>query len=226
MSIFYPLLKAEGLIDDIEAAGLPDPLSNRAFHQQILHEMIHAGMDLVRCLRQQTTDAILDRRTPPDNALAFERIARAVRRSIMLAARLDEYEPPASPATHPAPARPQAGAPHAPPPEAQDRPEQPDPADERPEPQAPADNDEDQPEPEDELDDEPLANRPVPEQIAALRRDLGLPPLAHPPLAQPALAQPALTQPARAHPPNAPSTPRPPTNAPPFGPGAPPPTPS
>jgi hypothetical protein len=126
--------------------------ADKAFYRAILHEMIHTGISLIRTLEFNTVANVTEGDAPPaDAALSYERLTRAVRRTIMLAEKL---------------ADPQPGAPNAPAP-----PPEPSPAGAPPQEIL----DHDRP---DDLAEEAPSNRPIAEQIAALRRDLGLPPIA------------------------------------------------
>ena len=71
------------------------------YYRDVLHQLIDMGLDLARQLHQQaTTQAPAPDATPaPDPAFAFDRIARAIRRTVALARSL--AEPPA--AEHAAP---------------------------------------------------------------------------------------------------------------------------
>jgi hypothetical protein len=67
------------------------------YYRQVLHELIDMGADLARALHKQVTSAP----TPdpaaapaPDPAIAFDRIARTIRRTIALARKLAEPAPP------------------------------------------------------------------------------------------------------------------------------------
>ena len=77
------------------------------YYRQVLHELIDIGTDLARILHAQAKAAVAAETPaePPAEALqpappqtppldtAFDRIARAVRRSIMLARTLEHFAP-------------------------------------------------------------------------------------------------------------------------------------
>ena len=196
MSILLPLLIEKGLIDDPETAHLPTAQDVSDFQQHILKELITHGLGLVRCISQNATNAVYDREPLPDTALAYERICRAVRRTIILSNKLDDPSTTTAEGcaadAQPQPAKtpvPRTHASKTPTPEPttpetidRDRPEPPEPSHETFE----SDHEpafEDETDRQDDLDAEnPDADaptdRPIPEQIAAIRRDLGLPPLA------------------------------------------------
>ena len=87
----------------------PDPgqqAEDTQFYRQVLHDLINMGTDLARILHTQTVAhaqaALKDCSPPeplPDHTIPFDRIARAVRRSIALARTLNQ---PAAPARTPA----------------------------------------------------------------------------------------------------------------------------
>ena len=103
------------------AANQNDPgqqAADTGYYRQVLHDLIGMGTDLARLLHGQATtqaqpaqQAANPHPTPPtvptpDIIAAFDRIARAVRRSITLARSLAEPVPPANdPAQHRAAAR-------------------------------------------------------------------------------------------------------------------------
>ena len=150
----------------------------------VLHELIHIGTDLARLLHQQAVAhaqaAVQGRASfepPSDHTVAFDRVARAIRRSITLARSIAQ---PAAPAHTPAQPRTAARlTPH----DAADATSRPPPPPATPEgdgAQPPNAGLRDRPEAPDRDDD--VTTRPVAEVIAEIRRDLGLatPPAAHP----------------------------------------------
>ena len=75
-----------------------------AYYKRVLHELIDLGADLARIVHAQAkcrTEAATAARPPiqaandrfPDPAVAFDRIARTVRRTILLVQKLDEPAP-------------------------------------------------------------------------------------------------------------------------------------
>lgn len=161
----------------------PTQPQDRAFYRAVLHEMINAGIDLVRTIELRAVNATVAGDAPAlDAALSFERITRAVRRSIMLAEKIAE-PPTTSPPTPTSPQPP-------PPPNRgptqtreRDRPESPDteddeefdhdrapdsPAPDAPTHETPTHDTEDN----DGVPDDALAHHTIPVQIAAIRRDL------------------------------------------------------
>ena len=157
---------------------------DRAFYRAILHEMIQAGIDQIRTIQfRASTSAIEGRQYPADTAIGFERVTRAVRRTIMLAEKLAE-----TPLhTEPKPAKPTRPNPT----------DSPEPPESDAEPNAePDDRDRDR--------DDAQSRLPIPQQIAAIRDDLGLPPLpecgrparpTEPKPTRPTTPKPTLTQP-------------------------------
>ena len=91
----------------------PDPIQqaeDAQLYRYVLHKLLHLGTDLIHILQAQATahaHAAMQEPTPPkpstDQAIAFDRIARTIRRTIALACSLNE---PVAPAPgHTAPAR-------------------------------------------------------------------------------------------------------------------------
>ncbi len=77
------------------------------FYLQVLHELINMGTDLARAVHQQATaepaaDATPTTTAAPDPTIAFDRIARTIRRTIVLARHVAEPLPEraASPDAH------------------------------------------------------------------------------------------------------------------------------
>jgi hypothetical protein len=71
---------------------------NTGFYLQVLHELINMGTDLARAVHQQATaepaaDAAPTSAAAPDPTIAFERIARTIRRTIALARHVAEPLP-------------------------------------------------------------------------------------------------------------------------------------
>jgi hypothetical protein len=76
----------------------PDPQSDPAnqaehtqYYRRVLHELIDMGMDLARQIRAQAATPSVA--PAADATIAFDRIARAIRRSVNLARHLDEPVP-------------------------------------------------------------------------------------------------------------------------------------
>ena len=69
------------------------------YYRDVLHQLIDMGLDLARQLHQQATTPTPDAAPDPAFAVAFDRISRAIRRTVALARSL--AEPPA--AEHAAP---------------------------------------------------------------------------------------------------------------------------
>jgi len=181
--------------------------SDKLRYRSILHDMLHAGVGIVRTLELRSANATMDGTNAVIEAAAsYERVTRAMRRTILLATKLTDPNPqPAKhardPAAQPAPAQPQPSQRPARESTERDHPDRPDPLDDAPaEPARPPTHDsqddldplEDEPEPDDAPDDDqdpleaeahagPLDLATIPAQIAALRIDLGLPPLPDPP---------------------------------------------
>ncbi len=88
----------------------PNPASQRdedaQYYRQVLHELIEIGTDLARIVHRQATPEAQQRSQPrhpaPDPTIAFDRIARTLRRTIALARKLTDPAPP-SPAERRAP---------------------------------------------------------------------------------------------------------------------------
>ncbi len=83
----------------------PDLASQRdedaQYYRQVLHELIEIGTDLARAVHRQATSAHSAEAAPagtpqPDSTIAFDRIARTLRRTIALARKLSEPARPAS----------------------------------------------------------------------------------------------------------------------------------
>jgi hypothetical protein len=81
----------------------PNPLGQRdedaQYYRQILHALIDMGADLARAIHRQATPEPTAApepapAPPPDPTLAFDRIARAIRRTIALARKVSEPTPP------------------------------------------------------------------------------------------------------------------------------------
>ncbi len=150
----------------------PDPgqqAEDAQLYRCVLHELIHIGTDLARLTHQKAVahaQAALQNATPStpheDHAAAFDRIARAIRRSIALARTLTDPPPPAPApraARTPTPQRPEdAPIPSATP---------------EPDTDAPTTNHRDRPDAPDQDDD--VTNRPIAEVIAEICRDLAVP---------------------------------------------------
>ena len=171
----------------------PDPgqqAEDAQLYRQVLHELIHIGTGLARALQAQAiahAHAAMQDPTPPkpstDQATAFDRIARAIRRTITLARSLSELPAPARTPAHPGAARrptpPEAGQGAARYPDAlpghgdAEAPAETPSADLRDRPETPdrdaPDRDRDGPD-----RDEDDTGRPPAEVIAEIRRDLGL----------------------------------------------------
>ena len=61
------------------------------FYRRILHDIIQMGADILRVLHWQATQPDLNpTAAAPDPSVAFDRVARAVRRTVALARKLDE----------------------------------------------------------------------------------------------------------------------------------------
>jgi len=99
-------------------AHLEDPSGQQAadtqFYREVLHDLIIMGTDLARIVHAQAAAApqpapqppAPNPAPPPDLTIPFDRIARAVRRSVALARTLSDPAPPArDPAQHRAAAR-------------------------------------------------------------------------------------------------------------------------
>ncbi len=97
------------LTDPADRAS-PTPVSQRdedaQYYRQVLHELIELGADLARTLHRQAaaTPAAAPEPAParalqPDPSIAFERIARTIRRTIALARKLSDPTQP-RPAAH------------------------------------------------------------------------------------------------------------------------------
>ena len=96
----------------------PDPIQqaeDAQLYRHVLHKLLHLGTDLIHILQAQATahaHAAMQEPTPPkpstDQATAFDRIARTIRRTITLARSLNEpaAPAPAHTARHSAAARP------------------------------------------------------------------------------------------------------------------------
>ena len=70
---------------------VPPPADDTAFYRDVLHELIGLGMDLARALSQQAVAQAEAGQAPaPAACVAFDRVCRAVRRSVMLARRVAE----------------------------------------------------------------------------------------------------------------------------------------
>jgi hypothetical protein len=74
----------------------PEPMSpaqraaeDAAYYRRVLHGVIDAGADMVRVVQLQATAEVAPE-PMADAAVAYERIARSIRRTIALARRLDE----------------------------------------------------------------------------------------------------------------------------------------
>ena len=65
-----------------------DDEADRAFYRGVLHELIDMGMDLARAVHAEAKD-----QPTPEATASFDRIARAVRRTVLLARKLDELPP-------------------------------------------------------------------------------------------------------------------------------------
>ena len=67
-----------------------DPVAARAdYYRRVLHELIEMGTDIARTVHRQATAPVVDDAPAVDGTLAFERVCRCVRRSILLARTLD-----------------------------------------------------------------------------------------------------------------------------------------
>ena len=67
-----------------------DPSEDDAYYRAVLHDLIDRGADLARRLHERAAgpagaDADVDAAGPPDPTIAFDRVARAIRRTIALA---------------------------------------------------------------------------------------------------------------------------------------------
>jgi hypothetical protein len=74
----------------------PPPATGTADAQDyldVLHDLIGMGQTVARAITARVTAAETDPATLPDLAVAFERTARAVRRTVLLADRLAEHRP-------------------------------------------------------------------------------------------------------------------------------------
>ena len=132
------------------------------FFTAALKEMVSLGIDITRIIHQQVVAQSIDsphNPIPEATSLAFERVSRAVRRSIMLAKKLRDPKPSPSPALAGA-TRGEGGA-------------------RKRETNAQKDQDpRDRPDSPDRL--ETLEDRPILELINEIRKDLNLPPLPPP----------------------------------------------
>jgi len=80
------------------AAPTPAPTDHRAnpsaerteYYRGVLHELIDKGMDLARKVHEQANAPEPEAMPAADAVVAFDRISRAVRRTIALAQRLDQ----------------------------------------------------------------------------------------------------------------------------------------
>ena len=89
----------------------PDPIQqaeDAQLYRYVLHKLLHLGTDLIHILQAQATahaHAAMQEPTPPkpstDQAIAFDRIARTIRRTITLARSLNEPVAPARAPAHP-----------------------------------------------------------------------------------------------------------------------------
>lgn len=83
------------------AQNLPDDQreEDKHLYRQIIHTMLHVGTGLLRTLEMRAVNATMDGTNAVlEAAAAYERIARAMRRNIMLAEKLAEPTPePATP---------------------------------------------------------------------------------------------------------------------------------
>ena len=122
-NVLVPFMSAQAIHAEAHDTAGPHDADTQGY-RQVLHDLIHLGADLARCLHGQATaqavqamahpaqqamseQPALAPGAPNPNALisltvAFDRIARAVRRGILLARSLDE---PIQPARDPAQAR-------------------------------------------------------------------------------------------------------------------------
>jgi hypothetical protein len=74
-----------------EACPIPDPAEARAQHRfVVLRELTDLGMGIARDVRRQAAEPAAPGAPPVDFGLQFARIARAVRQTVALEARLDE----------------------------------------------------------------------------------------------------------------------------------------
>ena len=93
--------------DTAHPTSLPDTAdavaARAGYYRQVLHELIEMGTDIARTIHQQATAPARDDAPREDVSVAFDRVCRGVRRSILLARTLD-----AAPAGLPALARAQA----------------------------------------------------------------------------------------------------------------------
>jgi hypothetical protein len=80
----------------------PTNTPDQDYYRQVLHDLIDMGTDLARQVHQQATRAAEAQTAalpphpvpePPDPTIAFDRIARAIRRSIALARHIAEARP-------------------------------------------------------------------------------------------------------------------------------------
>ncbi len=109
-----------GTDTDTNSTPGPIPGGDHDHHRRVLRELIDIGLDLARLIQAQahaqppaepgpepTSAPALPAPPPPDHAAAFDRVARAVRRSILLARALDDPPRPRAAANDdlPGPAR-------------------------------------------------------------------------------------------------------------------------
>lgn len=156
------------------------------FYAAALKEMVGLGIDVARIIHQQIVAQAIDSPHTPvgeSASLAFERVSRAIRRTIMLARRLQQQAPLRHATTgEPTSSEAETNAksttrelvePREPGerPERSERPERPEPLDQPDSPDSP-----------DRLED--FGDHPTHHIFAEIRKDLGLPPIVPPSLAE------------------------------------------
>ena len=148
--------------------------TERAYHREVLHDLVRLGINTAKALERRAVDSSIDgTNTVIEASIAFERVARAIRRTILLAEKLAEppaEDPPNTPKPHPT---------HKSPDSIRNETTQDNDTPEPPE-NHPDTDQEDRAESRAESVDDPRedpahdapTNRPIPEQIEAIRRDL------------------------------------------------------
>ena len=166
----------------------PEPGELRAYDREqcraMLFTMMRLGVDILQRIDMRNNDRALDDRDPiQDTAAAYERVSRAVRRSMMLCDKFHEPEPDTAPPAIEARPTPAATEPAAPKPNAPEPPQSPDhPDTEPPEPAPDQPVDEragleaelrlDRPDSLDDQDDAALLHLPPLDQVAIIALDL------------------------------------------------------
>ena len=72
---------------EVPSGDLPDDETERRFYRAVLHELIDMGMDLARAAHKE---AAAQPTPAPETVASFDRLARGVRRTVLLARKLGE----------------------------------------------------------------------------------------------------------------------------------------